>query len=94
MILRLLVSLLLVLASFGATSSPLAAAQDSDDPATAVSDETGEADGNGNSDSDSDSDSDEASNLPALLIGAVLLGAGGWAYVNKKQRFPGAQFRD
>ncbi len=86
MILRLLVSLLLVLASFGATSAPVAAAQDSDDPATAVSDETGAADGN--------SDSDETSNLPALLIGAALLGAGGWAYMNKKQRFPGAQFRD
>ena len=86
MILRLLASVLLVLASFGATQAPLAAAQDSDDPATVVSDETSEAGGNG--------DSDEASNLPALLIGAVLLGAGGWAYLNKRQRFPGAQFRD
>ena len=84
MILRLLASVLLVVASFGATSSPVAAAQDVDDPATAVSDETSEA----------DSASDEASNLPGLLIGAVLLGAGGWAYLNKKQRFPGAQFRD
>jgi LPXTG-motif cell wall-anchored protein len=83
-ILRLLASVLLVVASFGATQAPLAAAQDSDDPV--VSDETSEAGGNG--------DSDEASNLPALLIGAVLLGAGGWAYLNKRQRFPGAQFRD
>lgn len=80
--LRLLASVLLVLASFSATSSPLAAAQDSNDPVIAVSDETGEA------------ADEEASNLPALLIGAVLLGAGGWAYLNKKQRFPGAQFRD
>ena len=37
---------------------------------------------------------EEASNLPAFMIGAVLLGAGVWAYMNKKKRFPGARFRD
>lgn len=43
---------------------------------------------------DSGADGDSSSNLAPLLIGAVLLGGGIWAYRNKKQRFPGTRFRD
>lgn len=79
MILRLVAVVALVMTSFAVAPVTAAAAQESDEPTTAVVEEPGD---------------DEASNLSALLIGAVLLGAGVWAYMNKKKRFPGARFRD
>lgn len=88
MILRLVASLLLIVASLGAATAPPAAAQESEDPATSI-----EIDAE-NPALDMETTSEEASNLSALLIGAVLLGAGVWAYMNKKKRFPGARFRE
>lgn len=35
-----------------------------------------------------------SSNVMPLLIGAILLGGGVWAYTHKKERFPGTRFRD
>ena len=83
MLLRLAASLLLVLGSFGVAAAPSVSAQEADEPATATAEQDAD-----------DPAAEETSNLPALLIGAVLLGAGVWAYTNKKKRFPGARFRD
>ncbi len=83
MLIRLVASVLLIVASFAAVE-PSALAQDSDDSTPSSIDAT----------FTTETVDHDASNLSALLIGAVLLSAGVWAYINKKKRFPGARFRD
>lgn len=83
MLARLVISVLLIVASV-AGAAPTAMGQDGDESAPSSIDAT----------LTTETVDEESSNLSALLIGAVLLSAGVWAYMNKKKRFPGARFRD
>lgn len=101
---RHLIPLLAVLSGFMlfalSFAAPVAAAmwQDDDAPAETAPAETGPAEGEPAEAEASDDEPVEAaqaneSNLVSFMIGGVLVIGGGWAYLNKKKRFPGTRFR-